>query len=182
MRLLKGLLVAYQSLIVASLVFVIAMLTYSALSSSGCINYRWGNLFLGALIVVPTFFFSLCNVVKSLLPKLKLFHRWKSLTPISVVFTVLFTAGLAYLGAFETDWGSAEMTATQTTSFELGQDAPDFTAKDQFGQKLSMSGLRGKIVLLDFWATWEDRRARSRADRGRMDLPHWYALPLLQKD
>ena len=32
--------------------------------------------------------------------------------------------------------------------------APDFTVTDIQGKKLSLSAYRGKVVLLDFWATW----------------------------
>ncbi len=32
--------------------------------------------------------------------------------------------------------------------------APDFTLKTIEGQEIVLSGLRGKVVLLDFWATW----------------------------
>jgi len=34
------------------------------------------------------------------------------------------------------------------------QPAPDFSLTDLTGQKLSLSSYRGKVVLLDFWATW----------------------------
>ena len=32
--------------------------------------------------------------------------------------------------------------------------APDFSLPDLTGQKLDLSSYRGKVVLLDFWATW----------------------------
>ncbi len=32
--------------------------------------------------------------------------------------------------------------------------APDFTLTDVNGQAYSLSALRGKVVLMDFWATW----------------------------
>lgn len=35
-----------------------------------------------------------------------------------------------------------------------GGEAPDFTLTDLDGREVSLSGLRGKVVLLEFWATW----------------------------
>ena len=32
--------------------------------------------------------------------------------------------------------------------------APDFTLKDIHGRALSLSSLKGKVVLINFWATW----------------------------
>src|SRR4030042_294631 len=32
--------------------------------------------------------------------------------------------------------------------------APDFTLKTIDGQEITLSKLKGKVVLLDFWATW----------------------------
>ncbi len=32
--------------------------------------------------------------------------------------------------------------------------APDFSLKTLNGQEITLSGLRGKVILLDFWATW----------------------------
>jgi peroxiredoxin len=37
---------------------------------------------------------------------------------------------------------------------KINQMAPDFTARDMSGKKISLSQLRGKYVLLNFWATW----------------------------
>jgi len=36
----------------------------------------------------------------------------------------------------------------------IGATAPDFTANDTNKQPVSLSGLRGKYVLVDFWASW----------------------------
>ena len=35
-----------------------------------------------------------------------------------------------------------------------GQEAPDFTLKDAKGRSWSLKALRGRPVLLNFWATW----------------------------
>jgi len=35
-----------------------------------------------------------------------------------------------------------------------GHEAPDFTAKDINGKDFTMSSLKGKVVIIDFWASW----------------------------
>lgn len=40
------------------------------------------------------------------------------------------------------------------TQFEEGRVAPDFTQKTPEGTDLSLSDLKGKYVLIDFWASW----------------------------
>ncbi len=37
---------------------------------------------------------------------------------------------------------------------QIGGEAPDFTQQTPEGESLSLSDLRGKVVLLDFWASW----------------------------
>ncbi|MFH1120070.1 MAG: TlpA disulfide reductase family protein [Bacteroidota bacterium] len=39
-------------------------------------------------------------------------------------------------------------------SVEPGKVAPDFTMNDPSGNPVSLSQLRGKVVLVDFWASW----------------------------
>ena len=36
----------------------------------------------------------------------------------------------------------------------IGQQAPDFTIKGQDGREIKLSDYRGKLVFLNFWATW----------------------------
>jgi peroxiredoxin len=45
-------------------------------------------------------------------------------------------------------WSSKRSRANQKTL------APDFTLPQLDGRQLSLSSYRGKVVLLDFWATW----------------------------
>jgi thiol-disulfide isomerase/thioredoxin len=37
---------------------------------------------------------------------------------------------------------------------EIGSRLPDFSLKDLQGREISSADLRGKVVLIDFWATW----------------------------
>ncbi len=37
---------------------------------------------------------------------------------------------------------------------EIGSRLPDFSAEDLRGRKISSVDLHGKVVLIDFWATW----------------------------
>ncbi len=42
----------------------------------------------------------------------------------------------------------------ESDSVQVGKPAPEFQLTDLGGSKVSLSQFRGKIVLLDFWATW----------------------------
>ncbi len=43
---------------------------------------------------------------------------------------------------------------TNTALGQLPTAAPDFTAQDQTGKMVSMSEFRGRVTLLNFWASW----------------------------
>ena len=55
------------------------------------------------------------------------------------------------LGAWLLSAGSSPAPAQ---GLQLGDVAPRFTVKTLDGQTLSSDALKGKVVLLDFWATW----------------------------
>jgi peroxiredoxin len=44
--------------------------------------------------------------------------------------------------------------AEPMTSPLTGKMAPDFTLRDTTGKKISLSSLKGKAIIIDFWATW----------------------------
>jgi len=47
-----------------------------------------------------------------------------------------------------------EKMLAKIAKMETNQPAPDFELKDLNGKSVSLKSLRGKIVILDFWATW----------------------------
>ncbi len=47
-----------------------------------------------------------------------------------------------------------EQKIADTTIAKEGSMAPDFTVEMVSGEKITLSDLRGKVVLLNFWATW----------------------------
>lgn len=69
---------------------------------------------------------------------------------------------IPYAQKYVADYGdvapqmSAQLIAkvNKMTQFEEGRVAPDFTQKTPEGEDLSLSDLKGKYVLIDFWASW----------------------------
>ena len=43
---------------------------------------------------------------------------------------------------------------TQVKLIEIGKPVPDFTLSDAEGKSWNLSELRGKVVFINFWATW----------------------------
>ena len=65
---------------------------------------------------------------------------------VCVGFVVIVALGMASSGH-----GQAQM---PNPEIMLGYPAPDFTLETVDGQPVTLSKLKGKIVVLDFWATW----------------------------
>lgn len=57
--------------------------------------------------------------------------------------------GVALLTALTVSPVSADL-----TNAAARKTAPDFKVQDANGNAVSLSALKGKVVLLDFWATW----------------------------
>jgi len=67
-----------------------------------------------------------------------------------MVTLLLLVGGSLYLGFA----GSQRLQFEPQKSVGEGDVAPDFTLQDTEGNRISLSDLRGKVVLVNFWATW----------------------------
>jgi thiol-disulfide isomerase/thioredoxin len=69
----------------------------------------------------------------------------------------LLILSLAVTGLAGCDQHSAsppQPTEAVTAAGEIGSRLPNFSVKDLQGREISSADLRGKVVLIDFWATW----------------------------
>ena len=64
---------------------------------------------------------------------------------LAIIIVLLVLAGFA---------GYIYYNLPTTTSVVTGDVAPDFKLEDTKGNQVSLSGLRGKVVMVNFWATW----------------------------
>jgi peroxiredoxin len=64
---------------------------------------------------------------------------------LMVVTAIILTLGLAISGCLDTSGPAVP---------QVGDPAPDFQLQDLDGNTISLSGLRGSPVMLNFWATW----------------------------
>src|ERR1700730_17316671 len=69
----------------------------------------------------------------------------------------LLFLGLIAFGLVGCNQQSASLAQPRTNVIaagDLGSSLPDFTVKDLQGHEISSADLRGRVVLIDFWATW----------------------------
>lgn len=68
---------------------------------------------------------------------------------VSLTVSLLALASLAALPV-----AAQEMIAAPPPPLRAGTHAPPFASRTLDGKRISLRSLRGKVVLLDFWATW----------------------------
>jgi len=69
-------------------------------------------------------------------------------------FSLSFAVVVGLAGCSGRSAGPAPAEKPVISVGEIGSRLPDFSVKDLQGNPLSSAGLRGKVVLVDFWATW----------------------------
>ena len=48
----------------------------------------------------------------------------------------------------------ATLSTAQEIGLNIGDKAPELAYKNPKGKKMKLSSLKGKLVLIDFWASW----------------------------
>ena len=62
--------------------------------------------------------------------------------------------GIGLAGCKQHPAGPSQVAAAAVAPGEIGSPLPSFDLKDLGGNRISSAELRGKVVLIDFWATW----------------------------
>jgi peroxiredoxin len=76
--------------------------------------------------------------------------RWVSYQ--SIILVLLLMIGIGILVLLQANKSSFELAGTPR--FKKGARAPQFTLPDLNGKKVSLDDYRGRVVLLNIWATW----------------------------
>jgi peroxiredoxin len=82
-------------------------------------------------------------------------RKAKSNLKIVEKFKIAFKSQHGSLASYDKTVQSAKMEEeTSRMNSAINKPAPDFSLKDMNGAIVKLSGLRGKVVVLNFWATW----------------------------
>ena len=72
---------------------------------------------------------------------------------VVILIIVVLLAGLLVVSSC-TPTSKPDSNQALSPAPALGREAPDFTLEDLDGNSIRLNDLRGKVVFLNFWATW----------------------------
>ena len=67
---------------------------------------------------------------------------------------ILSAAAFGLIGCNQRSVNPAQPHKSAVAKGQIGSRLPDFSVEDLQGREISSANLRGKVVLIDFWATW----------------------------
>lgn len=73
---------------------------------------------------------------------------------LPIIAAIIVGIGIAYWVNAEQNRGNSPGSTTEVQKLHDKVPAPDFTLKDTHGRSVTLSKYRGKVVMLNFWATW----------------------------
>ena len=137
-----------------------AIYLYSVIVRIGEYELYWYNLF--PYIIISLFTIPLCgsHAIVALIGKPKFLIASPSFASTSYILTIIATIFFAYLMVvgcpMAQKWNSYSNSEAGQTNLRtmVGQQAPDFSGKDQNGNPISLKSFPNKYILLHFWASW----------------------------
>lgn len=97
---------------------------------------------------------ALTNVFARLVPKLNAFQPNLYPTMKYSVFTLLFASALVWTASRPATESMRPSSDLQLANINVGDQAPEMAFPNPNGDVVKLSDLRGKVVLIDFWASW----------------------------
>ena len=70
----------------------------------------------------------------------------------SLILVLMLAASAVFAGGEERE--NSEIVEDVKVGLNIGDEAPDLEFKNPDGKMVSLKSLRGKVVLIDFWASW----------------------------
>ena len=80
--------------------------------------------------------------------------NWNNKMTWRGLMVLLLVLGIAWIAASRVPAEEALARSDRPPSPQAGFAAPDFTLETPDGETISLSDLRGQVVLVNFWATW----------------------------
>lgn len=70
------------------------------------------------------------------------------------LLTILIGMAAVLVAAWAIYQGTSSSESKRTSAIEAGVIAPEFTAVNSAGEQVKLSDYRGKVVMINFWASW----------------------------
>jgi thiol-disulfide isomerase/thioredoxin len=71
-----------------------------------------------------------------------------------IIYIAVILAILTFTGCNHSQPAISQAASTALDGLEIGNKAPELAFQSPDGKTISLSSLRGKLVLVDFWASW----------------------------